>query len=137
MRTIQTIFLAAMLSGAGLMPAAAQAPFRSSVYFGWNEFELSGTALAVVEEAIRFAKACNLPRVDIVGHDDTSLSSERAQTLSDQRAESVRRAMIDRGGISPEFVTSEGRGDREPFLPTRDGVQEALNRRVEIDIICR
>jgi hypothetical protein len=52
-------------------------------------------------------------------------------TLSRQRAEVVRRALVARG-IAADNIVVVGRGKREPIVATADGVAEARNRRVEI-----
>ena len=37
-------------------------------------------------------------------------------------------------GIAPDRITVAGRGEREPLVPTEDGVAEPRNRRVEINV---
>jgi outer membrane protein OmpA-like peptidoglycan-associated protein len=60
-----------------------------------------------------------------VGSDDYN------DTLSRQRAEVARQALVYRG-LAAEQAVTVGRGKREPVVPTADGVAEARNRRVEI-----
>lgn len=134
MKIGSTLLVLLLLAGA---PAFAQSPYRVSVYFDWNDIDLTPSGREIVNEAVRAAKACNVPDVKIVGHDDTSLSSQKAQELSNQRADAVRAAMINGGGIDPGLISSEGRGDLELNMPTADGVREPFNRRVQIDVVCR
>ena len=62
----------------------------------------------------------------------TRVGSDRDNdALALRRAETMRKALVERG-IAPENVAVAGRGKREPFKPTGDGVAEPLNRRVEI-----
>jgi outer membrane protein OmpA-like peptidoglycan-associated protein len=37
-------------------------------------------------------------------------------------------------GISAERIRAAGRGERDPVVRTEDGVEEPLNRRVEINV---
>ena len=64
-------------------------------------------------------------------HTDTTGSAAYNQALSERRAAHVRNELIGLG-ISGAQITSSGRGETELFVPTADGVKEALNRRCEI-----
>jgi outer membrane protein OmpA-like peptidoglycan-associated protein len=37
-------------------------------------------------------------------------------------------------GIPADRILASGRGEREPIVPTADGVDEPRNRRVEINV---
>jgi OOP family OmpA-OmpF porin len=39
-----------------------------------------------------------------------------------------------RAGIAPARIRVEGRGEREPLIPTEDEVAEPRNRRAEISV---
>jgi outer membrane protein OmpA-like peptidoglycan-associated protein len=67
----------------------------------------------------------------VVGHTDLVGSDPFNDALGQQRAETVRAALI-RLGIPAEDVRATSRGKREPAVPTPDGVPEPLNRRVVI-----
>jgi len=71
------------------------------------------------------------PEIAVVGHTDRVGSDQSNDALSLKRAEFVRNALIKRG-IAPENIQASGRGEREPIVPTADGVSEPRNRRVEI-----
>ena len=70
-------------------------------------------------------------RVEVGGHTDSSGSAELNRNLSQQRAESVRQYLIDRG-VDPAQVTAVGYGEDYPRddNSTREG--RANNRRVEL-----
>ena len=53
--------------------------------------------------------------------------------LSLRRAESVKELLI-KIGIPENIIQVAGRGEREPLVPTKDEVEEAQNRRVEIKV---
>jgi len=69
----------------------------------------------------------------VIGHTDKVGTDAYNDALSRQRAEVVRKALLARG-IAQDNVVAIGRGKREPIVPTADGVAEARNRRVEIQV---
>lgn len=69
--------------------------------------------------------------VRIVGHTDASGSDAINDPLSQQRADSVRHFLIDRG-VRPERIDAVGRGSREPVASNATPEARARNRRVEI-----
>ena len=71
--------------------------------------------------------------IQVVGHTDTLGKTEANDKLSLQRAERVK-ALVVSQGIDAARVRAAGRGEREPVVPTADGVDEPRNRRVEISV---
>lgn len=70
-------------------------------------------------------------RVRIVGHTDSTGSDAINNPLSQERADSVRSYLEDRG-IAANRVETAGRGDREPIADNNTDAGRAKNRRVEI-----
>jgi outer membrane protein OmpA-like peptidoglycan-associated protein len=73
------------------------------------------------------------PDVLVIGHTDTVGALEANDKLSLQRAERMK-ADFEAQGIPALRVQAAGRGEREPLVPTADGVDEPRNRRVEISV---
>jgi outer membrane protein OmpA-like peptidoglycan-associated protein len=71
--------------------------------------------------------------VDVDGFTDTTGSRDYNLRLSQDRAGHVA-DMLMQGGVAPARVTAQGFGERELRIPTADGVDEPLNRRVEITL---
>ncbi len=69
--------------------------------------------------------------VRILGYTDTSGTRAHNQQLSEERADAVARE-LERRGIDPRRIEARGLGERNLAVPTRDGVREPRNRRVEI-----
>lgn len=71
------------------------------------------------------------PEILIVGHTDSTGSTESNDLLSARRAGMVRDLLLGMGvpAGNMEFV---GRGERDLLIPTADEVEEARNRRVEV-----
>jgi outer membrane protein OmpA-like peptidoglycan-associated protein len=84
----------------------------------------------VVGEAAEEYKRTDAARIAVTGHTDLSGSPAYNQALSERRAEAVLGELVWLG--VPASVIGEGEND--PLVPTAEGVREARNRRVEIEI---
>jgi outer membrane protein OmpA-like peptidoglycan-associated protein len=73
------------------------------------------------------------PEIIVVGHTDRVASQEYNDALSIKRAETMKQVLV-AAGIPEERISTAGRGEREPLVPTADGVDEPKNRRVEIRV---
>jgi outer membrane protein OmpA-like peptidoglycan-associated protein len=69
----------------------------------------------------------------VIGHTDRVGNEEANDELSLQRAERVKSDFVSQG-ISAERIRAAGRGERDPVVQTENGVDEPLNRRVEINV---
>jgi outer membrane protein OmpA-like peptidoglycan-associated protein len=69
--------------------------------------------------------------VQIIGYTDTVGSEADNQVLSERRAAEVKRALIAQG-LPVQDATTTGRGEHDLAKPTPPGVDEPLNRRVEV-----
>lgn len=69
--------------------------------------------------------------VQITGHTDTTGDTASNDKLSLDRAIEVRAALVEQG-LPVANARATGRGEREPRVPTADGVNEPANRRVEV-----
>ncbi|MEM7780381.1 MAG: OmpA family protein [Pseudomonadota bacterium] len=87
---------------------------------------------SVAESMIRYPNSL----VDVYGFTDTTGSDALNQRLSEQRAEAVATYLAARG-VARSRIETRGYGESYDFLrvKTGDGVDEPLNRRVEIKII--
>lgn len=73
-------------------------------------------------------------RIRITGHTDNVGSDRFNQSLSEQRANSVRHELIQRG-IDANRIEAEGKGKTEPVATNETEEGRALNRRVEFMIL--
>jgi OmpA-OmpF porin, OOP family len=116
--------------------ASAALP-RQSVSFTLH-FILAGQTLtpessAKLDQVLAEAAHWDAAEIEVVGHTDRMGAPENNDALSLRRAEHVRVLLIERGA-NPAAVRALGMGEREPVVPTEDGVAEAANRRVEVTI---
>ena len=81
-------------------------------------------------EVARWPVAADL---SVVGHTDTVGSAAQNDKLSLERANTVRKVLVD-AGLPAERVYAYGRGERELLVATPDETPNALNRRVEVTL---
>lgn len=108
-------------------------PARFTLYFIEGKDELTDESQKLVDSVFAEVARRPLPDVVVIGHTDTVGSDAYNDVLSRQRAEVLRSALLARG-IAADKVLAVGRGKREPVVATADGVAEARNRRVEVEV---
>ncbi|MDH4050532.1 MAG: OmpA family protein [Rubrivivax sp.] len=108
-------------------------PADFTLYFVEGKDEFTDASKQVIDGVFAEIARRPVPDVLVIGHTDTVGNDAFNDTLSRQRAEVVRKALIERG-IAADKVAAIGRGKREPVVPTGDGVAEPRNRRVEIQV---
>ena len=109
------------------------APGKYLIFFKFNQATLTPDAVQVVGEAAQEYKQTGAARIAVTGYTDLSGSPAYNQALSERRASAVQAELV-RLGIPASVVTAVGEGENDPLVPTADGVREARNRRVEIEI---
>ncbi len=114
-------------------PAARPAPAAENylVFFDWNRWNLSPDAHRIVKTAAEGALRTGATRIEVSGHADRSGAGGYNLKLSEQRAITVRAALV-KSGAAPDKITTSAKGETELLVPTADGVREPQNRRVEI-----
>lgn len=127
---------AIQLAEAGPQAAAAAAeppplPGPYYIMFPFDNAELSLKGQALVEQIMEIWGRAEAKRLVVTGHTDLSGSSEYNMALSEKRAEVVAMDLIEKG-FPARDIAIRARGQDEPIMPTADGQQEELNRRVSI-----
>ena len=89
----------------------------------------SRTQLGQIARALR-SPALRRIRVRIDGHTDSRGSAASNQTLSERRAESVKRALVEEHRIPRERLKTTGFGESRPVEPNDTEAGRAANRRV-------
>jgi outer membrane protein OmpA-like peptidoglycan-associated protein len=112
-------------------PDTPQPARNFMVFFGNDQADVTPESEAVIQEAVRAARANPNARLTVSGNADTFGDSAYNRALSQRRAEAVREALV-QDGINPATVSVVGHGEDALPVSTRDGVREPNNRRVEI-----
>ena len=118
--------VAATAAGAQAEPGE---PFR--IFFNWAKPELTSDAKATLAEVVNAYRQQQPARLLIIGHTDRSGPAVANLRTSKQRAEAVRDYLAGQG-LPAAVLATAGRGEAQAIVPTKDGVREAQNRRVEI-----
>jgi outer membrane protein OmpA-like peptidoglycan-associated protein len=110
---------------------ARPALFR--LYFIRGSDELTEESRLELKRMLEEVSRRTAPDILVIGHTDRVGKEQDNDQLSLQRAERVRDSFIAQG-IAFGRIRAAGRGEREPRVPTADGVDEPRNRRVEINV---
>ncbi len=89
--------------------------------------ELNALGEALRDAFLRDTKT----RLVIEGHTDNRGDLNRNEILSRERAEAIKKYLVDKFGLDPSRLVTHGYGPSRPVSPRNDKVGWALNRRVE------
>lgn len=125
-----------LLGPGGQMPENPKFLLPTDLLFGLNEWELKEEArLSLMKLGVVIVHYPDAT-FKIKGYTDSIGSDAYNLELSQKRADSVRSWLIDSLGLDGFKIEAIGHGRRDFLVePTGDPDEEALNRRVEIDII--
>ena len=102
-------------------------------HFVLNQSSLPSTAAAQLDSMAVWISLARPVIVWVTGHTDVSGSEQHNQRLSEQRAATVRQALIDRG-VDASVIQTSGEGETNPLIPdATTQEQNAQNRRVTIE----
>jgi len=113
--------------------ALPERPKTFLVYFNEGTDELTPESRIEFDKILAELRERGAPDILVIGHTDRLAADDFNDRLSLQRAQRVRDELI-KLGIAPNRIQAAGRGEREPLVPTADGVAEPRNRRVEISV---
>lgn len=141
MRTTVTKLAYALicLAFCSILPASAQsvegtAQQDEGVRFSYNSSRLQDSARPVLDDFAEMLKREPAVKVEIAGHtDDNNRNNDPRlnETLSRQRAETVKKYLISRG-IAAKRLTAVGYGTTQPVADNATVIGQAQNRRVEL-----
>ncbi|VXB34548.1 OmpA family protein [Flavobacterium sp. 9AF] len=101
-----------------------------NIYFDVNSDVIrpnSYTILKQIAESIQSLTG----NIKIVGHTDSDGKDTDNLILSQKRAESVKRALVNEFGIDTNRLTTDGKGESVPLNKNANASEKAQNRRVE------
>jgi outer membrane protein OmpA-like peptidoglycan-associated protein len=105
------------------------------VHFETDSAKILGDSNTLLEEiADVLQQNPKIKKVEIQGHTDSTGGRERNQTLSDQRANSVRSWLV-QAGVDANRLVAKGYGQDKPLLPNVTPANRAKNRRVQFIIL--
>lgn len=105
-----------------------------AIEFAFDRADLGGEDRELLSRVAGILLTSSGFSVAVYGHTDDVGSDEYNQTLSEQRARSVRDYLVE-AGVSPDTVSTLGYGKSSPRVEGTTSEARAKNRRVEIAII--
>jgi outer membrane protein OmpA-like peptidoglycan-associated protein len=105
-----------------------------NVQFEFNSSELTAGSSESLDKVVDAMNEYSTLRIEVQAHSDNSGDAAYNQSLSEERANSVRDYLIAKG-IAPDRIEAKGYGESQPIADndTREG--RAANRRVELKVI--
>ncbi len=104
-----------------------------TLYFLEGRDEFTPDSKQLIQSVLAEIARRPAPEVIVIGHTDRLGTVQFNDALSLRRAERAREELV-KAGVPADRIVIEGRGEREPLIPTPDEVAEPRNRRVEISI---
>lgn len=104
-----------------------------NVFFDFDKVDLKQESKSSLQRLMNFLTQNPSVGILITGHTDTIGSVTYNQNLSLNRAKSVRNFLI-QSGISEDRVQVEGKGASDPLVPNTSPENQALNRRITVQI---
>ncbi|MEM6929816.1 MAG: OmpA family protein, partial [Myxococcota bacterium] len=106
---------------------------RSTIQFDTDSDQIDASSGTVLDEVASAAGDCP-GTLRIEGHTDNTGDRATNDALSQRRAASVRRALVDRG-LPQSRLVAQGYGDRDPVADNRTRTGRSRNRRIEIRVV--
>jgi outer membrane protein OmpA-like peptidoglycan-associated protein len=100
----------------------------------WNIRKADEPELRKAEEFIKKYPSC---KIEVDGYTDSRGGDEYNQGLSEKRAESVKKHLIEHRKISGDLITAKGFGKTNPIADNKTEKGRFQNRRAEILIFCQ
>lgn len=101
------------------------------IFFNPNSEQLTKASAEPLNGVTEILQANPSYRLTIEGHTDASGNAEKNRTLSQRRAESVKKYLIEKG-VDPSRLVAIGYGSDRPLDTNKTPEGRAANRRVEI-----
>lgn len=105
-----------------------------NIFFELNSSNLKDESLVELNKIIKFMASNPFLVIEIGGHTDNSGSKAYNLNLSEERARSVKDALVQRG-IPSDRIQTKGYGMSVPLNTNSSEQERALNRRTELKII--
>ncbi len=101
------------------------------VNFEFNSAELTANSRTILDSVAASLREWKEIRVEVAGHTDSIGSDGYNKTLSQRRAESVRKYLVSKG-VDGSRLTAKGYGESKPIADNGTDAGRAENRRVEL-----
>ena len=107
------------------------------VNFDTNKYNIKASQEAELRKAEAFVKKYGTCKIEVNGYTDSSGNDKINQPLSEKRAGSVKKWLVDHGAPSGDSITAQGFGASNPVASNSTKAGKAENRRAEILAFCQ
>ncbi|GAA0872614.1 OmpA family protein [Gangjinia marincola] len=108
--------------------------YAKTILFDTGKSTIKAESQQVIDDIIEILKEYPSAKFSVDGHTDSVGSEKNNQRLSQERALSVKNALVS-GGIDEFRLSAEGFGESKPIAPNNTRKGRAQNRRVEINLV--
>jgi OOP family OmpA-OmpF porin len=107
------------------------------VNFDTNKSNIKKSEEGEIRKAEAFVKKYGSCKIEVNGYTDSTGNAKINQPLSERRAESVKKWLVDHGAPSGDAITAQGFGATNPVADNKTAKGRAENRRAEILAFCQ
>lgn len=100
--------------------------------FKTNGWSIPGDGVTVLDDAIAKLQKYPALTVNVTGYTDSTDGAAWNATLSQRRADSVKKYLLDHGIPASRIVSVEGKGPADPVGDNKTKEGRAQNRRAEV-----
>jgi outer membrane protein OmpA-like peptidoglycan-associated protein len=116
-------------------PAPKPVPIFENVYFNENKTNIDPVAAKALDQDAMILKDNPNIKVEIGGHTDAVGSEIARQKISEKRAESAKKYLMDKFNIPGDRMNIKAYGTQKPVADNKNKEGRAKNRRVEFRVI--
>jgi outer membrane protein OmpA-like peptidoglycan-associated protein len=132
--TVQEVRQAMQDLGATETDLEVRVELPADVLFDFDKADIRSDAAQALAQLATLIRAYPSGSATLEGHTDSKGDDAYNQRLSERRAESVKRWLVEREGIEASRLTPKGWGERKPVAGNEDEAGRQRNRRVEVVI---
>lgn len=132
--TVQEVRQAMQSLGATETDLEVRVELPADVLFDFDKADIRSDAASALAQLATLIRAYPSGSATLEGHTDSKGDDAYNQRLSEQRAGSVKRWLVEREGIDAGRLTPRGWGERKPVAGNEDDAGRQRNRRVEVVI---
>jgi outer membrane protein OmpA-like peptidoglycan-associated protein len=115
---------------------AERLSLRDAIHFDTGRDSIRSESFRILDEIAKLLKEHReLKKVRVEGHTDNVGSAAYNRDLSERRAASVVRYLVEKGGVARERLEARGFGFERPVASNATAVGRSKNRRVEFTIL--
>ncbi|UKN00176.1 OmpA family protein [Paracrocinitomix mangrovi] len=105
-----------------------------NVHFDTGKWSIKSNSYKELDELAEFLSLKKDKKIEIGGHTDSDGDELANQSLSQKRAEAVKKYLVSKG-ISASRIVAKGYGESNPIADNNTDKGKALNRRTEVKIL--